>query len=256
MGYRYRIIDLLQEMLVFKISITVLALIVAALFQFTLGLFAGNQNLWGPIIFATLVGVTANILDQSQPSQDHVPLLKEKARLGTKPLSKRLENRNKLFVFGGSLKGLIDLEIKTLERWLKDGDKRLLLMLLDPKLVREGGQPIDIIHYGQSKESYAEEIDKAIIAIESLKNKVNSDQIEYFLTELYPTISVMLIDDREAWVSPNIIQQFAPDRLTLEFTKDTHPDAYNAYCKPYLDKFDELMKQKKEATKHTDTEGA
>jgi len=177
------------------------------------------------------------LIDQSEETEPR--LMWEPDILRDEPFEKYLRGANELFVSGGSLIGLFREQREVIERWLSQTpDAKLRLILVDPKLVREGKISVESLYRDkdngedEGREIYARETDRALGMIASLQ-KGFPGKIEVRLTKETPSVTVMMIDRSKARVSVNLYRVYPTQRPAFVLSKAKHP----TWFKPFEERY-------------------
>lgn len=174
--------------------------------------------------FIERMGILDRILKALERKEKVGPeILLEEDLLSERPFDEFVSGADEVFIFGGSLAGLIKHEYNTIERWLttiKENSKihtskkrgaNLKLLLVNPDLVRKGRITVQSLfrYFGMdekhARKEYATDVEKTIRAIGELQ-KSFPGMIDIRLTKETPSITLVLVDRRKARVSINLYQ--------------------------------------------------
>jgi hypothetical protein len=218
-----------------------IALLLAGLGMLTLSIPEGILISLLGLLAIDALGERMGVLEQIQQSLDIMTKVGEpKPYLAWEPdvfrevpLEKYLQGANELFISGGSLIGLFTAQRETLRRWLSQTtDTKLLLILVDPEAVRTGKVSVESLHIDQDKETYARDIDRSLETITNLKRRFPG-KIDVRLTDQTPSLTVMMIDRREARVSINLYIAYPDQRPMFELSKTRHPEWFRLFEERY-----------------------
>ena len=177
------------------------------------------------------------LMNQSVKSEPH--LVWEPDMFRDEPFENYLKGANELFVSGGSLIGLFREQREVIERWLSQTpDAKLRLILVDPKLVREGKLSVESLYRdtdngeNEGRELYARETERALGMIASLQ-KSFPGKIEVRLTKETPSVTVMMVDRSKARVSVNLYRIYPTQRPAFILSKTRHPTWFRPFEERY-----------------------
>lgn len=207
----------------------------------------GLLGLIGFDSFIERMGILEKILKALERKEKVGPeLLLEEELLSKQPFDEFIRGANEVFIFGGSLAGLIKHEFNTIETWLgtvkesnnnhngEGKDANLKLLLVDPQLVRKGRITVQSLfrYFGMddahARKEYAKDVEKTIRAIGELQKSFPA-KIEVRLTKETPSVTLVLVDKRKARVSVNLYQNDLKKRPIFEIRKDEHYGWYDTF---------------------------
>lgn len=178
-------------------------------------------------------------LDSLKNSTDVEPRLTwEHDVFKNEPFEKYLQDAKELFVSGGSLIGFLKDQKEVLEKWLyQTPDARLKIIIVDPKLVREGKISVDSLYRDRDEnnsgqENFARETEGALGRIVAFQRRFLG-RIEVRLTNETPSVTVMIVDRVKARVSVNLLRGYPTNRPSFAISKDKFPDWFKIFDERY-----------------------